>query len=265
VRQLKDEVHFLLNLHHDGIVAGYGIYSVKSGGTNALALLLDYKNGGDLSSWIPTEGLPEGIVRGIATQLGDALVYLHGIPVVHRDIKPSNVLCERMEDGSVKFILADFGLASFVTDTENMSRHCGTSGFIAPELLYRKWTRALVQASVTSLTKIDAFSYGILIYTAVFGKNPFMDEEKNLLYRNNARAVLPLAEMAGRSDELQHLLVGLCAKYPHHRFTSAEALAAPWFSTDRGEPYSSREWKHPKLAWAEFEAAARQSRTGLQV
>ena len=67
-------MHFLLNLHHDGIVAGYGIYSVKAGGAKALGMLLDYKNAGDLSSWIPTAGLPERIVRGITAQLCDALV-----------------------------------------------------------------------------------------------------------------------------------------------------------------------------------------------
>jgi serine/threonine protein kinase len=263
-RQLQDEVDFLLNLHHDGIIAGYGIYAVKAGGTEALGMLLDYKKGGDLSSWIPPTGLPEWTVRGITAQLGDALVYLHGIPVVHRDLKPSNVLCERTEDGSVKIVLADFGLASFVNDIENMSRRCGTCGFIAPEMFSRTWTKACREESVTNITKIDAFSFGMLLYKAVFGQNPFMDRTELATSRRNARALLPLADMAGRSDELQHLLLGLCAKDRHQRFSSSQALAAPWFATDRSTvPCSSGERKHPNVAWAAFEVAARLSCRGL--
>ena len=91
--QLINEVQFLLDLHHDGIVRAFGIYHVKVEGTLALGMLLDYKQGGDLLSWIPTEGLPEEIVRGITAPLCDALAYLHGLAVAHRDVKPSNVLC----------------------------------------------------------------------------------------------------------------------------------------------------------------------------
>jgi serine/threonine protein kinase len=145
-----------------------------------------------------------------------------------------------------------------------MSRRCGTGGFIAPEMFCRTWTEAFHKESITNITKIDAFSFGMLIYTAVFGNNPLLDRTLNATYQRNARALIPLADMAGRSDELQSLLLGLCAKNIHQRFSSSEALAAPWFSTARGVPCSSGECKYPKVAWAAFEAAARQSRRSSQ-
>merc|ERR1719305_854724 len=102
-------------------------------------MVLDYMDGKDLSCWIPTGGLPECMVRGIMGDVCDALTYLHGIPVVHRDIKPSNVFCERAEDGSVKVVLADFGLAANIRDHGKISNRCGTAGFIAPEMLRLDW------------------------------------------------------------------------------------------------------------------------------
>jgi serine/threonine protein kinase len=129
-----------------------------------------------------------------------------------------------------------------------MSRRCGTAGFVAPEVLDPDWPEHLQGATVATVTKIDAFSFGILIYTAIFGNNPFMNgtSTSTSTLRRNVRASLVPAIMASRSDELQYLLYGLCAKNPHQRFSTSEALAAPWLSADR-----------PKVAWAALEAAAR--------
>ena len=94
---------------------------MKAEGKRSLGVVLDYKDGKELACWIPTGGLPECMVRGVMGDVCDALTYLHGIPVVHRDIKPSNVFCERAEDGSLKAVLADFGLAAHAMNKNKMS------------------------------------------------------------------------------------------------------------------------------------------------
>jgi serine/threonine protein kinase len=194
-------------------------------------MVLDYSKGMDLSSWIPTGGLPEDMVSGIMAPICDAMVYLHGLSVVHRDIKPSNVLCERAEDGSVKVVLADFGLAAPIMDEEKMSSRCGTLGFVAPEILGQDWALHLEEEeTVTNVTKIDVFSFGITVYATVFGKNPFIDKTPHLTHVRNARCLLPLSNMGGRSYDLQSLLHGLCAKNPCQRYSSSDAFADPWFS-----------------------------------
>ena len=151
------------------------------------------------------------------------------------------MLCDRAADGSVQVVLADFGLAAYAMDLKTMSRRCGTGGFIAPEMLSPNWTEHLQAETVTNITKIDVFSFGMLIYTAIFGNNPLVD-----VTLISTSTLLSPSIMASRSDELQYLLSGLCAKKPHQRFSTSEALAAPWFSSDL-----------PKVAWAAFEAAAR--------
>merc|ERR1719440_1637350 len=144
-----------MNLRHDGIVDAYGIYLVKTAGKKSLGLLLDYKKHGDLSRWIPTDGFPEDILKGIMAQICDTMVYLHRIPVVHRDIKPQNVLVDCAPDGLVKVVLADFGLAADCTDTEKLTHGCGTAGFIAPEMFHNNWKTEVSGYSVTDITKID--------------------------------------------------------------------------------------------------------------
>jgi serine/threonine protein kinase len=254
--QLLAEVQILMNLHHDGIVKAYGIYSVKVAGKRSLSMLLDYKEGSDLNSWTPIGGLPEWMVRGIMAQICDALVYLHGIPVVHRDIKPTNVLCERAEDGSVKVVLADFGLAAQVTDMQRMSRRCGTGGFIAPEMYMESWTTEWSKETVTNITKIDVFSLGMLIYSTAFGDNPFYSTTLDSTYRRNARCLLSFSQMGGRSDALQSLLSGLCAKNPRERLSSSEALAHPWFSSKRGLAGSKDDQENTAVPWTVFVGAA---------
>jgi calcium/calmodulin-dependent protein kinase I len=229
--QLVDEVQFLLNLQHPGIVRAYGMYAVKAEGKRSLGMLLDYKKDGDFEQVIPPEGLPEDEVRGCMAQVCNALGYLHGLSAVHRDLKPSNVLREMAEDGSVKAILADFGLAAHVNDTKKIANRCGTGGFIAPEMFRVDWeTKGSTQAA-NVITKIDIFSFGMLVYTMAYGSNPFIkgDESQNIIYKRNARGLLSMTSLAGRSDELQSLILGLCAQNPLLRYSSQEALAHPWF------------------------------------
>jgi len=60
-----------------------------------------------------------------------------------------------------------------------------------------------------------------------------------------------MGDMEGRSAELKSFLSGVCAKHPHRRYTSSDALADPWFSADRGSSGS----EHVKVTWAAFEQA----------
>ena len=78
--------------------------------------------------------------------------YMHSHNFVHRDIKPSNVLCECAEDGSVKVVLADFGLASHAMDTHRMSNRCGTAGYVAPEILREDWSTEWLEETITNVT-----------------------------------------------------------------------------------------------------------------
>jgi serine/threonine protein kinase len=63
-----------------------------------------------------------GIVRG--------LIKLNEVGVVHRDIKLENVVLRDMY--SFEPVIIDFGLATFIDESEYIYYRCGTAGFVSP-------------------------------------------------------------------------------------------------------------------------------------
>ena len=79
------------------------------------------------------------MLKKYATEILEALEYIHSKGIVHADIKLANILLNRgWEDDEEKIKLIDFGL-SLVTDPELkgkalMKTPVGTTGYMAPEL-----------------------------------------------------------------------------------------------------------------------------------
>jgi serine/threonine protein kinase len=180
-------------------------------------------------------------------QICDVLLYLHRRSIVHRDIKPGNLFCERGDDGSMKVCLADFGLAAHVDDRDTISNRCGTPGYIAPEILKPGWTEAfsskiyrrstksfanLPQVATEQVLKIDMFSFGVLIYEAAVGVNPFIGPTLRDIYKNNASGNIKADEISRFSVELQDLLQRLTAPDPRERCSIFDAAGHPWFQAD---------------------------------
>jgi serine/threonine protein kinase len=239
--QLLNEVKHLLALHHEGIVRAHGLYNVAVRGTLALAAVLDYKSGIDLSRHLP---FPEEAARSISTQLCAALTYLSGRLIVHRDLKPSNVLCESERDGTLTVVIADFGCAARTDNAEAFARPCGTPGFCAPETLRENWRQwvLVVPADDTAadqrkadLLKTDMFSFGVLLYVLVIGTNPFHAGTIQATHDLNALG-LPEGALEAFSEELGALIGGLCAMDVQRRCSIAEASAHPWMRADAVAP-----------------------------
>lgn len=64
-----------------------------------------------------------------ASDICDALTFLHSSGIVHRDIKPSNVIIK--DDGTA--VLIDLSIARFMNGQENDTQTLGTPGYAAPE------------------------------------------------------------------------------------------------------------------------------------
>lgn len=112
----------------------YGVYDA----IDSLEVLMECVGGTSLRSRILAH--PERRMALTATvfpQVCDAVASLHDAsvgPIIHRDITPSNVMCDGADDGRVRAVLIDFGVARVHKQEATAdTAHFGTAAYAAPE------------------------------------------------------------------------------------------------------------------------------------
>ena len=112
--------------------------------------------------------LPEAISYGILRDVALGLRYLHehSPPIIHRDLSANNVLLTSSMNGKI----SDLGVAKILNITpaqmtQRMSTQApGTPCYMPPEALLAK---------PTYTSKIDSYSYGIMMIHVLCGRWPF--------------------------------------------------------------------------------------------
>ena len=129
------EIEILRQTDHPNIVRIYEFYEdVKS-----YHIVTEIVKGGELFEFIISSGgLSEAIAAHFMKQLLCGINYCHKIGIVHRDLKPENLLLERRSPNSLLKII-DFGASVFTFESEILTKRYGTSYYIAPEVLKRKY------------------------------------------------------------------------------------------------------------------------------
>jgi serine/threonine protein kinase len=133
-----------------------------------LFFVMEFVGGGDLESLLEKKlTLPEEHARFYSAEVCLAIDFLHQNGIVHRDIKPENILLDR--DGHVK--LTDYGLSKQgIFEGDNTSSFCGTTDYMAPEVLRRDNYGA----------SVDWWAVGILIHDIIAGDTPFTVRDNRL-------------------------------------------------------------------------------------
>jgi len=226
---IQNEVGLLQSVNHNCIVQLYDV--VES--DDSIYLVMELAEGGELFDRItqtPGQHLPEQTAKLYLYQLCHALRYLHNQGITHRDLKPENILmATKCEDSCVK--ITDFGLAKLTGDSSLMSTFCGTTTYIAPELLSaaeaRKYTR-----------KVDLWSFGVVMFACLAGYPPFSHHSKEA---NNVAKVIRSGRFTfhhevwlGVSSRAKDLIRKLLVVDPEQRLDATQALSHPWFQEDSG-------------------------------
>ena len=171
--------------------------------------------------------LPEAISYGILRDVALGIRYLHehSPPIIHRDLSANNVLLTSSMNGKI----SDLGVAKILNITpaqmtQRMSTQApGTPCYMPPEALLAK---------PTYTSKIDSYSYGVMMIHVLCGRWPFPADA----FRpdpQNPDGLVPVSEIDRRADYLQdvslaHPLMGLIrqclSNFPNRRPEASEIL-----------------------------------------
>ena len=186
------EARMLAKVNHANLV---NIYDQGDDSGNAY-IVLEYVQGITLRDALRDSGAltTEQIVQ-VSKAVLSALSQAHSNGIVHRDLKPENVLLS--DDGRIK--VTDFGLARELSaDTETGSL-VGTVAYLAPEVIKRGKTQ----------TQSDIYSYGIMLFEMLTGKQPFngTDAIQVAMMHTTSRVGSARNENSSASKDLDELML----------------------------------------------------------
>eukprot|EP00298_Acanthocystis_sp_HF-20_P005417 c15590_g1_i1.p1 GENE.c15590_g1_i1~~c15590_g1_i1.p1 ORF type:complete len:472 (+),score=143.33 c15590_g1_i1:9-1424(+) len=214
---IDQESKLLASLNHPNIVKFKELYRTPVN----FVLVMEYLEGDQLfEALLSRSNYLEFDSMEIAATILDAVRYLHANNIVHRDIKPQNMIFDsKGPDAILK--LTDFGLATVFENTRSVKADCGTTAFMAPEMLQHK----------SYGPAIDMWSCGVVIYTLICGRAPFEADTVPELIQKICKGKVEFFSPFWDSvtSEAKDLISHLLEVDPEKRYTAQQALEHVWF------------------------------------
>jgi len=205
---------------------------------NDLCLVIEYCNGGDLDDYIrklrrKKKDFPLEELKLIAWNSACGINEMHKRNMMHRDIKAKNILV--IEDPKTKELidikLCDYGLSKKVAEHQelNASTILGTLDYFAPEmydLMTKRMAGEVINMNYTY--KVDIWSYGVLLYFALYGKTIMEYPGSKYAVMNQKKIVYPPVKDV--PDSYMDLIYKALTYDPAKRPSFPELLTHPFFT-----------------------------------
>ena len=229
VRQFMMEVRAMTDLHHPGIVQGYGADFADG----RYYFVMDFVDGYTLASLLGRKRrLPESDAVIICESVADAMAYAwNTFKIVHCDLKPENLMVDA--DGTVKVM--DLGLCQTTNtmkkgEAQQQDEVIGTPAYISPEQVY---------GDVSIDCRSDVYSLGATLYHLVTGRMLFPEPTNDDMLRAHValdkRAPDPRSLVPGLSVGFCRLLSKMTAKDASRRYQTWEDVLADASAVEGGD------------------------------
>ena len=176
LERLQREMRLLAEVRHPNLVQFIGAVFDRSPPL-IVTELLDL----NLRQAYEQNRLGPGDRLSIFIDVAKALDYLHQRyePIIHRDVSAPNVLLQRMPNNQWKGKVSDLGSANFLQNAQTMGE--GAIVYSPPEVIPRAYNPRREQVRQT--TKIDVYSYGVLLCEVTTSRFPSAENYWDMVER----------------------------------------------------------------------------------
>ena len=217
-KEIMNEIKMLKELDHPKILKVLEFYSTPT----QYYIITEYCALGELFHEIEkVELFDEGQAAFLMNQIFRAVAYCHGQNVIHRDLKPENIMIMAREPNKcLQIKIIDFGTAKTFERGQSENRYVGSSYYIAPEVIQRRYNE-----------KCDLWSCGVIMYILLTGKPPFGgNDDKEIIQKVKTGVYDTKSPFFTRlSTEAKDLIQKLLQTDTKKRLSALEALQHKWF------------------------------------
>ena len=184
VIEFEREITIMAKVAHPTIVGLISFIKPSKERPNVAHIFTEYMSNGSLESVLikardgEIEKLDNTTKMIILYGVAVGMNHIHSMAVIHRDLKPGNVLI----DSNFYPRITDFGLSKITSISETQSTFCGTTQWMAPEIL--------VEDSYYSFP-VDVYAFSMIIFEVISGQQPFSGKTAFAIMSNVMSDVRP--------------------------------------------------------------------------
>ena len=228
-KEILNEINILRSMDHPSVLKIFEFYSNRK----SYSIITELCTGGELFQQIIDKGpFNEKYTAFVMYQLFSAVNYCHKMHIVHRDLKPENILIiSKDKDGYPTIKVCDFGTSKIFEKGKIERKLVGSSYYIAPEVLKKKYNE-----------KCDLWSCGVIMYILLSARPPFPGEDDNEIME---RVIIGEYDLESPpfnklSKNALDLIKKLLTMDVNERINAEQALNHPWFKDNHSQELYNR-------------------------